>query len=100
MSRRKKQHYPELVNQLSEYANSRALDLKKYSPYHMRLMDGGFIFIDLWTTGRYWIMATDYSEMGFEMIERGGEKGQLPMDNLEAFLDTLFYPEGETDEAK
>ena len=68
------------------------LDLHQYSPYHFRIMDGGYVVVDVWTTGRYYVLMTDYLEMAGGGVERGGEKGQLPL-TFEHFLDGLFYPE-------
>lgn len=93
MSRRKKYHDLQLASKLKNYAESRTLDFQQYSEYHMRLMDGGYTTIDFWTTGRYWVMATDYHALGVDKVERSGEKGMLPS-NLEAWLDELFFPEG------
>jgi hypothetical protein len=57
-------------------------------------MDGGYTVIDIWTTGRYFIMTTDYRSMlDKEEVERTGEKGMLPINILEKFLDKVFYGE-------
>lgn len=88
-----KNHIPEFMSKLSLYAHSRSLDEHAYSPYHFRLMDGGYTVVDLWTTGRYYVLTTDYAEMtDGNVVERGGEKGQLPLP-FEPFLDELFFPE-------
>lgn len=88
-----KNHIPGIGEKLAAYAQMRMLDFHQYSPYHMRIMDGGFVVLDVWTTGRYFIVMTDYNEMtdGNE-VERGGEKGQIPIDNITKFLDGIFYP--------
>lgn len=87
-----KNHVPQLGNRVAFYAEKRMLDFHQYSLYHMRVMDGGFVVVDIWTTGRYYVVMTDYLEMlEGNVVERGGEKGQLPLDNLEEFLDILFY---------
>jgi hypothetical protein len=124
MSRRKNTQYPWLKPALIEYTNDRNLDLEIYSEYHMRVMDGGFTTIDLWTTGRYYVLHTDYSAqmpkaeipggvLSIDMndperlkkhkldvsgrprfLERGGEKGMLPLEvepELYDWLDKLFY---------
>lgn len=88
-----KNHIPGLREKLQAYANENMLDLAQYSPYHMRLMDGGYTVIDVWTTGRYYIVTTDYLKLtDGNVIERAGEKGDLPLSYLTRFLDTLFYP--------
>lgn len=87
-----KNHIPEFSNKLAEYGESRMLDMHQYSPYHARIMDGGYVVVDVWTTGRYYILMTDYNELtDNNVIERGGEKGQLPI-TFEEFLDNIFYP--------
>lgn len=93
MSHQKKQHNALLPALLQQYANSRTLDFHRYSDYHMRLMDGGFIILDVWTTGRYWVMQTDYYKLTDKhIIERGGEKGSVPPEKrLESWLDDLFF---------
>lgn len=89
-----KNHIPGFGDRIAAYSEVRALDLHQYSPYHFRIMDGGYIVVDLWTTGRYFILTTDYDEMtDGNVIERGGEKGNLPVDKLSDFLDDIFYPE-------
>lgn len=77
------------------YATSRGLDFHQYSKYHMRLMDGGYTVLDIWTTGRYYVLTTDYVEFAKGTVERGGEKGLVPgsYEELEKWLDNLFYPE-------
>jgi hypothetical protein len=100
-----KNHIPGLSEKLQVYADSRLLDLHQYSPYHARIMDGGFVVLDIWTTGRYYILTTDYDEMtDGNVIERGGEKGQVPIssvEDLESFLDLIFFPgKGDADEQK
>lgn len=87
-----KQHIPGLVDELQGYAEDRMLDFHQYSPYHLRIMDGGFVILDAWTTGRYYVVMTDYkSLLNYTVAERQGEKGQLPSDKLWIFLDGLFY---------
>lgn len=89
MSRRNK-HIPNFDTILRTYAENHLLDLYQYSPYHYRLTDSGYTTVDMWTTGRYYVMTTDYLELvGEGMVERGGEKGSLPT-NLDDFLDKLF----------
>lgn len=89
---KQKNHIPELIDRLNQYVEKRMLDMHQYSPYHMRIMDGGFVVLDVWTTGRYYVVMTDYLEMtDGNVVERQGEKGQLPLDDLWPFLDTLFY---------
>lgn len=97
VSRRKKQHIPELPSLLDSYAVARALQLDKYSEYHMRLMDGGYTVLDIWTTGRYYVLTTDYRAMvSASITERGGEKGELPsVHKLYDWLDKMFFPEVE-----
>ena len=95
---RPKYHIPGIVEELQEYSEQRGLDFHQYSPYHLRIMDGGYVIVDLWTTGRYYVLMTDYVEMlpGQTTIERGGEKGSIPVnaDDYWKFLDKIFYPKG------
>lgn len=87
-----KNHIPGFADRIQNYAEKRSLDLHQYSPYHFRIMDGGYVVVDLWTTGRYYILMTDYLEMtDGNVIERGGEKGSLPLE-LDGYLDNIFYP--------
>lgn len=92
-----KNHIPGLAEKLQVYTDNRLLDMHQYSPYHARIMDGGFVVLDIWTTGRYFILTTDYAVMTDEnIIERGGEKGSIPIgsvEDLESFLDLIFFPE-------
>lgn len=96
---RPKNHIPEFTNKIVAYAEKRMLDLHQFTPYHGRITDGGYVILDVWTTGRYFIVMTDYEDLtnGSEN-ERGGEKGQLPL-TLESFLDGIFYP-GMTNETE
>lgn len=94
MSRRKQQHRKELPEQLKNYCDARSIDFHRYSEYHMRLMDGGFIVLDVWTTGKYFVLQTDYYKLTkTPIIERGGEKGMLPSygDGFIKWLDDLFF---------
>lgn len=95
MTRRKKQHYHQLPVLLAQYAKDRTLDFGLYSEFHMRIMDGGYITLDVWTTGRYFVLQTDYAELTDKnIVERGGEKGSLPsMDKTKLYdwLDDLFF---------
>ena len=96
MGNNKKFHIPGLPKRLYDYAESRALEFHIYSQYHMRLMDGGFTVLDIWTTGKYYVLATDYLEMlgPRKAIERGGEKGMIPDNSkMQVWLDKLFFPE-------
>lgn len=89
---KQKNHIPGFVDKISEYADKRLLDMHQYSPYHLRLMDGGYVVLDVWTTGRYYLVMTDYESLfdgGIE--EREGEKGFLPIEKLWPFLDTIFF---------
>lgn len=95
MSRRKNTFNKELPGVLQAYAKDRALDFHRYSDYHMRITDGGFVMMDFWTSDRYWIGMTDYQAMGTDKIERAGEKGTLPDTQfMLPFLDGIFYPDG------
>lgn len=87
-----KNHIPNLEDELQQYAEGRMLDFHQYSPYHMRIMDGGYVILDVWTTGRYYIVMTDYKEITDSNIrEREGEKGNLPLNTLKLFLDKVFF---------
>lgn len=90
---KQKNHIPGFADKITAYSEVRALDLHQYSPYHFRIMDGGYVVVDLWTTGRYFILMTDYATMtDGNVVERGGEKGDLPVNKLSDFLDDIFYP--------
>ena len=89
MTRHKKIHRDNLPQLLKHYADSRYLSYHRYSPFHLRLIDQGTATLDCWTTGKYYVLGTNYAG---KAIERGGEKGILPGDTeLEAWLDGLFY---------
>jgi hypothetical protein len=89
----KKYHRNNLPALLEKYSKSRTLDFHRYSDYHMRLMDGGYITLDVWTTGKYYVLQTDYYKLSEnKIIERGGEKGFVPSDDkLQEWLDKLFF---------
>jgi hypothetical protein len=74
---------------LTDYTNSRTLDLKRYSEYHFRIFDTAAT-LDVWTTGKYYIRESNY---GHGIIERGGEKGHIPRKRKKAYehLDRIFY---------
>lgn len=89
---RQKNHISGLSERLTNYAEKRLLDFHQYSPYHMRITDGGYVIVDVWTTGRYFVVMTDYYLfLDGVVAERAGEKGTLPLDTLWPFLDTLFF---------
>jgi hypothetical protein len=91
---KQKNHIPGFAERLLTYTEERLLDLHQYSPYHLRITDGGYVAVDCWTTGRYYVLLTDYEALGFtDIVERQGEKGQLPVNNLQSFLDKLFFTE-------
>lgn len=93
---KQKNHIPNFGERLANYVEARGLDLGNYSIYHYRIMDGGFTVLDTWTTGRYWIVATDYlTKYDGAILERQDEKGQLPTgkDELWPFLDKIFFGE-------
>lgn len=97
MGRKRRQHYEHIPVLLESYCAGRTLDFQRYSEFHLRLMDGGYTVLDVWTTGRYYILTTDYLSLlgAHTMIERAGEKGVIPTQNeadLFAWLDTLFFP--------
>lgn len=86
----KKKHNYNLPKLLEQYASTRMLTYHQYSEYHMRLMDG-FTVVDIWTSGKYYVLSTNYIDMTDRVIvERGGEKGTLTGDTY-TFLDDLFY---------
>lgn len=96
MSKRKATGVEVKPTTIHNYAEARNLDFHQYSDYHMRLMDGGYTVVDIWTSGRYYVLTTDYVEVAKGTIERGGEKGVLPAASgpkLTEWLDKLFYPE-------
>lgn len=97
MGRDKNVHYRDLPEMLASYSSERSLDYNRYSDYHMRIMDGGFTTLDIWTTARYYVLSTDYNEQKADkkmlVIERGGEKGFIPTTSpeLDNWLDKLFF---------
>lgn len=89
-----KNHILNISEKYSDYAEARTLDFKQFTPYHMTITDGGYVKLDLWTTGRYFVEFTDYLEMtDGNVVERGREKGNVPINTLEEWLDDLFFPE-------
>lgn len=89
---RPKRHISGLDERLADYADKRLLDFHQYSPYHFRITDSGYVILDAWTTGRYFIVMTDYYLFLDDAVpERAGEKGQIPVDSLWPFLDTIFF---------
>ena len=90
-----KNHIPGFGERLAAYAEENLLELHQYSPYHFRLMDSGYVVVDAWTTGRYYVVTTDYLALAGGGVERGGEKGSLPVDKLEEYLDGIFFARGE-----
>lgn len=93
MSKRQK-HYPDLPLRIKSYADSRQLDFIRFSQFHMRISDGGFTELDVWTTNRYYVVASDYAgQGGVDIVERGGEKGSLPINinDFNKWLDKLFF---------
>lgn len=93
---RKNTHYDNLARLAREVANKYSLDYVKFSPYHMRISDGGYTVLDLWTTAKYYVKETSYYEAYAEsgLIERGGETGLLPVKKLELdmWIRELFFP--------
>jgi hypothetical protein len=95
MGKRAKTHYGYLITWFNDYAKVHHLRFDVYSPYHMRLMDEGTVVLDAWTTGKYYVKETNYVEYHAGIIERGTEKGELPVDSQTAFnmfLNRLFNP--------
>lgn len=96
VSRKQKNHIPNFGERLENYVDARGLDVSQYSPYHFRIMDGGYTTLDTWTTGKYWVVMTDYAtKYDGAVPEREGEKGNLPVEKgqLWPFLDKLFFGE-------
>lgn len=94
MSRKPKNHIPKFAERISEYVHARGLDVSQYSQWHMRIFDEGYTILDVWTTGRYYILTTDYAEKyDGNVVEREGEKGQLPItiEEFWPFLDGIFF---------
>lgn len=102
MTKHKKVYVEGLVDKLWEYADARELDLQNYSKWHYRLLDQGFTVLDIWTTGRYYVVDSDYAAKypGADLVETAGQKGQLDMNNLWPFLDKLFFGEDMTPHTK
>lgn len=95
MGKRAKTHYSYLPGWFMAYAKSHNMRFDVYSTYHMRLMDDSIVCLDAWTTGKYYIKETNYVEYHAGIVERGGEKGQLPTDSqteFNMFLNKLFFP--------
>lgn len=93
----KKFHYDELPFWLHDYAKSLFLDYEQYSAWHLRLKDeAGTVCIDFWTTGKYYILETNFHRYrGMHIRERAGEKGKVNVKDkkkLYKWLDELFFP--------
>lgn len=91
---KKRRRNDNVLQTLNAYSDSRTIDVIQFSELHCRMTDD-FTSIDFWpTTGRYWIMKTNYFEQGGKGVnERGSEKGELPhgKDSIFQFLDELFF---------
>lgn len=86
MARKRKTHNWELPAALESYAQERGIEYTRFSPFHMRISYDRAV-VDIWTSNRYWVKETDY---GTGIVERGGEKGELPS-NTSDFLDKLLF---------
>lgn len=94
MGGRKKYHNLDLPQILEAYAKRRSVKFDKYSQFHMRLLYSPIAVIDIWTTEKYYIVTTNYSETGGKgLTERGGETGFVPHEQaqLTKFLDELLF---------
>lgn len=86
----------QLPTMLEAYADERGLEFHRYSKYHIRIFyrgatgDPDKVVFDAWTSGRYYILQTNYLH---GLLERGGEKGQLPRSHgkIADWLDKLFF---------
>ena len=91
MSRKR---FDSLIQTLRDYAESRTLELTEFTDIHTRLTDG-YTVMDIWpTTGRYYILSTNYADMTTKpIVERGGEKGFVPLGKNKIFdwLDIVFF---------
>lgn len=93
MGRKRSIHYPQLESFMKEFADEYDMTYQRYGAYHMRLL-GPFTVLDVWTTGRYYVLGTDYYKMAPGIIERGAEKGFVPTKKKPFidFLHKLYYP--------
>lgn len=89
MARRRTAVGFEMEDFLPSYTAPRGLEYKQYSAYHFRIFDSAAT-VDVWTTGKYYVLGTDY---GNGIVERGGEKGVLPASEKAATkcLDSIIY---------
>lgn len=88
-------HYNSLPDLLQAYAIANDLHYARYSEYHMRLIQGDLVCFDAWTTGKYYIVNTEFVLYEAHIVERAGEKGILPVTDtkqLNNFLNKLFNP--------
>ena len=93
MSRKRNIHYPQLESFMKEFADEYDVTYQRYGAYHMRLL-GPFTVLDVWTTGKYYVLKTDYDKMAPGIIERGGERGLAPTKKkpFHGFLHKLYLP--------
>lgn len=94
MARKARVHHPVLAVALKKYAAQHGFYYTMYSAYHMRVIQKDMVCLDVWTTGKYYIVSTEYVDYGAGLVERAGEKGQIPLKQkqLHDFLNKLFYP--------
>lgn len=93
MSRKRNVHYPQIKQFLKEIADDYGIEFQQYNEYHMRLMDG-YTVLDVWTTGKYYVLETSYNKIAHGTIERQGEKGSTPTKKkpFAEFIHKLFFP--------
>lgn len=90
---KRKRRTDKLAQHVHDYSLSRTMELVEFSNIHFRLTDE-YTSMDIWpTTGRYYVTKTDYVGQGAKIIERGGEKGVLPLgeDLVFGYLDKIFF---------
>lgn len=95
MGKRKKTHYDWLPEMLADYTKGKPLRFDRYGEYHMRIVDAGTCCLDIWTTGKYYVVETNYNLLEAHVTERAGEKGDIPTWDDKAliyFLDKMFFP--------
>lgn len=92
----KTKHRPELAKFIKDYAKARILDTGIINGQQTRISDGGFCKIDIWMSGKYHIIDSDYHRMipNKTIASRRQERGELPRsrESFGVFMDHIFFP--------
>ncbi len=94
MKANKQRTYDHNFSIIQRYVESRALAVHKYNEgIHIRVI-GAVAVVDFWpSTGKYYVKDTSYSEAGWRMVEKAGEKGFMSehYKNFESDFDAIFF---------